>query len=541
MTPNTTVTLYATDFDITNKHVVYADSEGAALAAVSSFPSRVYTNCYWQRTDGFVFRATGNINDVERYNYCIFENNGKRNFAYITKCQYVNDDMTWVYLEIDPWLNFAGQYNFADSPMRRCHPETDTVLQGSYSMEPVSIAGWKQENFTAGDYAEGDADDCFLVCQIDTTLAPDIPNDLFDGIYNILLGQLGSAAQMIAWGSRALKSGATRIGAKTQPLTYHVTRGQAVNILNRLAVNGLSDKVVCAYAVPSYLGAASVAKIQTPLADINNAPEITEPVVLDWGGATIFWNKLKYSPQFNEFTINLCGNAVEIPWGYIKPNNLISGQLTVKINADMAMDGCATARLEEIDVNANQSSDFMVHSPTWDRVQMVGSGGNQNKLIGLETATIGGIIRAGMTIVQGNAVAGIMETATDIIGGTIDAREIVNAGTVETGGGGGSIAGFNMTAPLLNATHYYPKEPEIVKLQKYFGTYGYSWAGEVKPIVFNTLPHWNYYETMGAVITGRGVPQRYLKQVIDMFNRGVFVYNTIGDYKHLENAMSNHL
>lgn len=36
MAPNTTVTLYATDFDITNKHVVYADSEGAALAAVSS-------------------------------------------------------------------------------------------------------------------------------------------------------------------------------------------------------------------------------------------------------------------------------------------------------------------------------------------------------------------------------------------------------------------------------------------------------------------------------------------------------------------------
>ena len=110
MTPNTTVTLYATDFDISNRYVIAADSIGEALSIVGAYPSRVYTDCYWQRTDEFVFRCKGNINEVEQYNYCVFLNNGRYTFAFVTKCQYVNDAMTWVYLTIDPWLNFAGQY-----------------------------------------------------------------------------------------------------------------------------------------------------------------------------------------------------------------------------------------------------------------------------------------------------------------------------------------------------------------------------------------------------------------------------------------------
>lgn len=73
-----------------------------------------------------------------------------------------------------------------------------------------------------------------------------------------------------------------------------------------------------------------------------------------------------------------------------------------------------------------------------------------------------------------------------------------------------------------------------------FGTYGYMWSGANLPIVFKTLPYWNYYETLDASITGKQVPQKYLNQVIAMFNRGVFVFNDTANYKDFSKAADNH-
>lgn len=541
MEPNTTVTLYATDFDITNKHVVFADSEGAALAAVSSFPSRVYTNCYWQRTDSFVFRATGNINDVEKYNYAVFLNNGKYNFAFITKCQYINDDMTWVYLEIDPWLNFAGQYTFEDSPMRRCHPETDSVLNGSYAAEPIPVSGWKQEVFADGFEAGGDAEQMFLVLSVDVSTMPTQSNNLIQGLYDLLSYYGAGASGLINWGITAMKSTATRCGNKVQAATYHVTRTQAADILSKLAANGMQNAAICAYNVPSFFGASLVPTMALPQVQINAPGVLQEQIPIDWGGNTIFWNKLKYSPQFNEIVVNLAGNAKEIPVGYLNPNQLIAGTLTAEIHSDLSMDGCATCVIRDFNTAVGDNTMFIVHSPAWDRVNISAMAANQNKLIASEVATIGGVLKAGVGAVLGGAVGAGLAMAESVIGGALDYKENVTQGTVTTGGAGSSISSFNQSAPLFSVTHMYPQETEFQKIQEYFGTYGYSWEGRKHKIIFQNMPHWNYYETISAVITGRGVPQKYLNQVINMFNSGVFVYNTIGDYKKLSNAISNHL
>lgn len=540
MNPNTTVTLYATDFDITNKHVVYADSEGAALAAVSSFPSVTFTNCYWQRTDGFVFRCNGNINEIERYNYCIFENDGKRNYAFITKCQYVNDAMTWVYLEIDPWLNFAGQYSFHDSPMRRCHPEADTILKGSYAAEPLTVTGWKQEVSQNGFYAPGDADDVFLVLSVDTTNMPDQATDLIQGLYDLLNYYGAGAAGLINWGNLSMKATSTRVGNKVQAATYHCSRAQAQQILNKLAANGFTNAAICAYCIPSYFR-RPVGTSTSPLQFITTDGVTQEQITMNWGGATIFWNKIKYAPQFNQLIINLAGNSKSVPWGMLDGNGLINNQpITAELRTDMAMDGCETLKISGIDNGGADDANFILHSPQWDRTSLSGAAANQNKLLQTELATLGGIVRAGISAAAGS-ISGALSASETLIKGSSDIRETVNDSTMTIGGGGASIAGYNQTAPLFNASHFYPKEPELVKIQEYFGTYGYSWAGQKQKIVFQNMPHWNYYETLGAVITGRGVPQKYLEQVISMFNSGVFVYNSIGDYKKLENAMANHL
>lgn len=540
MNPNTVVTLYATDFDISNKYVVKAESEGEALGAVGSFPSKVYPDCYWQR-DASAFRATGNINDVKKYNYCTFENNGKINFAFITDYTYINDDMTLCHIDIDPWLNYAGQYVFNDSPMIRCHPKEDTVLEGSFVAEPIQIVGWKQENKSAGYYAEGDSDDMFLVTQIDTSTVPDNGDNLWEGIYNIISYYGSGAGPMKQWGTMALKTSPCRVGSKVQATTYHVNRGMAGTILSRMTANGLGDKVVCAYSVPSYLGSSLVPKQLSPVSLINTNFTMQEIVNILWGGYTIFWNKIKYSPQFNQLILNLAGNSKEIPWGFINSNILIgSGQLTASIKSDMSCDGSASCKIEELDISSGDSSDFIVKSPIWDRVQMVGTGANQNKLVQTEVAYIKGVVGSVLSAFAGNAPSAGLNVLSDTIQNSAKVQNIFNEGVVSTGGLQGSIASYNLNAPLFNATHYFPKEPEMVRLQQYFGTYGYSWNGKIKPIEFGYMPYWNYYETEDASITGKSVPQKDLMKIINRFNRGIFIFNTIGDYKKFGNSIANH-
>ncbi len=554
MQPNTTVTLYATDFDITNKHVVYADSEGAAYAAVSSFPSKVYTNCYWQRTDGFVFRATGNINEVERFNYCIFENNGKRNYAFITKCQYINDDMTWVYLEIDPWLNFAGQYTFESSPMKRCHPIADTISPTdlNYFPEPFAVQAWNAEEKSEG-LASEDALLISLVTAVKTnSYSQQGIDNYFDGLLSLANGT--SVTLLKSWAAQ-IQAGSTSIGATgIQPNTSIVSPGIAGDIIKAFIQNGRSQDIIGMYHVPLYFSGGVTAGT-----DLAGIPNTRRDVAFNmtWGGMTgnIHWKKVLYSPQFNKLYENLCGNTRMIPVDLYQANKFISGALAFEVFATHGMNGNAILSPSDLPADLGHGY-YSVASPSWDRVQLSAYGVDlkalQSNILSTtqtavtQTANIISAAANPMNIL--NPVGAVAQSAADVFNAaatlkqsTLAAQAIVQEGAEVVGTGSSTIAAYNESNPLVKIAHYFPSTADILKLEKFFGLYGYNMGGlNVKP-VFNNYPYFNYYETEQANIIGRGVPQHYLDDVIAMFNRGVFVYNNIGVYKKLENAQLNHL
>jgi len=553
MNPNTVVTLYATDFDISNRYVVKAESEGEALGAVSSFPSKVYPDCYWQR-DASAFRATGNINDVKKYNYCTFDNNGKLNFAFITDFTYINDDMTLCHIEIDPWLNYAGQYTFNDSPMIRCHPIADdyTNLNVNFYPEPIGVHSWDVETKEEG-FSTEDAKLIHIVTAVKTTsYSQNGIDNYFDGMLSLAKGE--SVSLLKSWASQ-IQAGSTAIGATgTQPNTSIVSPLIAGDIIQAFVQNGRAQDIIGMYHVPLYFNNAETAG--TDLADIPNYRRVVE-FNMTWGNSNsaIVWKKMKYSPQFNKLYENLCGNTRMIPVNLYKPDVFGIGRLNFEVFATQGINGNAILTPNNLPNDIGHGY-YSVASPSWDRVQLSTYGVDlkalqssilsTTKTAAQDTAKIIGDVTNPFKILNpagafANAAADVIGAGIDMKQGNIQAQTIIQEGAEVVGTASSTIAAYNESNPLVKIAHYFPSMPDILRLNAYFGTYGYSMGGSPQRIVFGNYPRWNYYETLDASISGRLVPQKDLMKIINRFNNGIFIFNTVGDYKKFGFATANHL
>lgn len=547
MTPNTTVTLYATPFDISNKYVIAANSPGEALGIVSSYPSKVYTDCYWQRDNDFVFRANGNINEVEQYNYCVYLNNGRYNFAFITECDYVNDAMTLVHLATDPWLNYAGQYVFHDSPMIRCHPASDSTTEGLHTSEPMNVLLTTLTQVSGGMYNE-DSTMTYLVTTLKSTSLPDTTaiTDYWNGM--LALAQQTSVSGLINW-SLQLQSGYTYAGNAIQPNTS-VGTSAIDKIVDAFIQNGMQSAIIAAYHVPTSLipGGTAIDAQTLPLEVIHKQLNIDMPV-------TPKWRKTKISPQFRKIVLNCAGNSREIPIEFMAAKLYSGGNLDIDIITNPNMFGNFTAQVQGISDTFKQM--FQCVSPVWDRVPLVGYGVDQmvfkqaiyntvtnvastgfdsigqltDKINWIKQGVVGTLAAAGREVAEGVAAE---------YQNSMNTQQRVLNGGVAIGGASASISAYNQTAPLFKAISFTPSGPDVQKIDRIFGTYGYIMDGEIVPIEFKTLPYWKYYQTQEAAIEGRKVPQRYLSQIIQRFNAGIFVFNDVASYKDFSKALDNH-
>lgn len=549
MNPNTVVTLYATDFDISNRYVVKAESEGEALGVVSSYPNKVYPDCYWQR-DASAFRATGNINDVKKYNYCTFENNGKLNFAFITDFTYINDDMTLCHVEIDPWLNYAGQYVFNDSPMKRCHPERDTLGNNILS-EPVQVDGWNYTLVERGK-ASDDSSYVYLVTAINPRKyeVGSLVNEFWDGLYQLFNEKQPSSLK--SWsdaydGSNAM----TGVGdsAQPQPCTSAGNADSIGEVITALCQNGKESSIIACYHIPMYfLNGEAAAGI--PVSTGLPSKRFDEDLPLTWGGVTIHWNKIKASPQFNTVIMNITGNSKEVPYDLIKTDAIQAGTLKFEITTNQGLNGCATCSPNDLKRGDNGKGIFSISSKQWDKIQYGVNAldylGVLKPIMGMASGLLTGILGIGGASVVGNMSLGrlgsIMGSAEQMVHSGMQLEQTLqNTGKTIGSSNASTIASYNDTAGLLILEHTFPSSIAIAKIESFFGTYGYNQGNMVRPIIFGNYPHWNYYETQEASITGKSVPQKDLIKIIQRFNTGIFIFNSVADYKDFSKSSSNHL
>ena len=534
MNPNTVVTLYATDFDISNRHIVYVTSEAEALGAVSTFPKKVYPDCYWQR-DASAFRATGNINEVKKYNYCTFENNGKLNFAFITNFTYINDDMTMCHIEIDPWLNYGGTagYIIGASPIDRQHIVADSGFNSNGDFpEPIDLmTEWPEMSDTQGDPGTDDATN-FIITGVDLLNFLNKAQTLYDGLGSLIKDGDGSSLGAMF---SALSANQCNCEVCIQAPTS-TSGGMAGSALASFAAVGRSDLIYGGYHIPkafrTYKG-TSTSIGSMPVKDIDELK--VDPSI--WKSAA-HWKKIWQSPQYNKIRVNVCGIIRDYPISEFADTKRMDGKITFKGKATQDAAGCITIFSEDYKQGAGQS---IVQSPSWDRVQVNGVGVRRNSEFEAGVQMTKAATAIGSTLYSAiNPLTNIDLSGLDVAENALNSAINTMRGTpYSVGQNAVSISSYNLLAPLVEVAWIGGGVGDMNRLNNFFSTFGYARGGQTEEVHLNDMPIWNYVKTVSANIIGKAVPQKDVIKIINMFNRGVFIYNGISNYKQLNKVSQN--
>lgn len=526
--PSSLITLYATPFDPTNAHIAWTTSKGQSAGIVGSFPSRPTANCTWQRDNSF-FRAPANINELSDFNYCVYNNNGSQNFAFITRKEYVNDNLTDVYIKSDWWHDNAGKYEFLPSPMALSHPEQDDPFSITYDREPVNVTKW----FRVDQYSN-----------IDTTPASgwfcavspyDLENPVPAHEFGNVFPPVPQTKEM------------TFAGSIYQPSTFVLTNVSIFTSWAEAYANaGMSNPIVCIYKLPyAFFTNTGWGNGYVPFMQPS-----TIPVTLTRNNRGI-WSKTQRSTQFNKIVATVDGNSKEFDvsgWGN-------SNACTFSILADPSMNGSVSVMPTVYNGVTNNYAES-INGYGWDTVTF-----STNNFKEAERAskyavldqTLGSVIggaasgaAAGGTGMAIGAVSGAVGGAVHLVSSFLGLKSYDYSGYQASIIGGG-VSGTSGLASIgqsrgVTITAYAPDAPDMDAIDSHFAAVGYSQYGKILNIqtIIDSMPLWAYIQTASANIRTNGVSADAAAECVNRFNSGVTIWKDIGNYKDYSGWRGNH-
>jgi len=140
--PNTIIKLCSdVPLDNTYEHTIYFEEPADQQAYFSSKAKRNFSAQTFQRVDRQICRLQVPIGDVYDCNYMMFQNNSFSNkwfYAFITKVEYINNEVTEISYEIDEWQTWLFDYTLKECYIERQHTETD-LIGDNIVPEPVAL------------------------------------------------------------------------------------------------------------------------------------------------------------------------------------------------------------------------------------------------------------------------------------------------------------------------------------------------------------------------------------------------------------------
>lgn len=119
--PNTTLRLLKCPLTIDNKNQLTFINQTSQYNYFNSLPHIEIDNCTYQRKDN-VIKYPGKFDDLIYYNYVMYKNINHGNkwfYAFITNIEYVNENMTNVYITTDVWQTWQFDIIFKKSFVER--------------------------------------------------------------------------------------------------------------------------------------------------------------------------------------------------------------------------------------------------------------------------------------------------------------------------------------------------------------------------------------------------------------------------------------
>ncbi len=144
--PTTDIILYKSDLELDNTNQLKFNTWNDQWAYFSNLPHIYLDNATYQRKEGVIRFPTTDISydDLIRYNYVSYKNEAYANktfFAYVKNMRYINDGMTEIEIETDPFQTWQF-----DLIYRKCFTEREHVSNDSIGAHTVP------EGLETGEY-----------------------------------------------------------------------------------------------------------------------------------------------------------------------------------------------------------------------------------------------------------------------------------------------------------------------------------------------------------------------------------------------------
>ena len=129
ITPQTNLKLLKSTLSLDNMNQIKFASATAQYNYFNSLTKLETSNFTYQRKDN-VIRYPAHIDTLMEYDYCMYQNSNYTNkwfYAYIVRMEYVNDNMTNIYIKTDPYQTWQFDITFKKSFVEREHVNDDTL------------------------------------------------------------------------------------------------------------------------------------------------------------------------------------------------------------------------------------------------------------------------------------------------------------------------------------------------------------------------------------------------------------------------------
>lgn len=199
VTPNTNIRLLKCNLNLDEFNQLNFASKNAQYNYFNGLQKLDISGATYQRHNN-VIRYAAHIDTILEYNYVMYQNNNysdKWFYAYITRMEYVNDNMTNIYIKTDPYQTWQFDLTFMRSFVEREHVDNDTV--GLHTIdEELSLGDFLQVSAPSdiNSLSSSDVAVCVSVTELPSGVSlGDSKQHTINGIYSGLINCIFSHSE----------------------------------------------------------------------------------------------------------------------------------------------------------------------------------------------------------------------------------------------------------------------------------------------------------------------------------------------------------
>ena len=517
ITPQTELRLLKCPLEEDNRNQLTFANETAQYNYFNSLPSIDCEEFTYQRKDS-VIRFPAHIDTIIGYNYVMYRNENytdKWFYAFITKMEYVNDNMTLITIKTDVYQTWQFDIVYKKCFVEREHVNDDTIGKNTYP-ENLEMGDYISTKLQPSSYTMPTT--CFVVAtteQISTAYAT--TNQLLPiGLYYYGLTTIDGVQDLIDILDPQGR-GDTVVAVFVTFKSFFSNWGTVTDVSGQVSSTVRFDYYdTIEIATVNYLGNDYIPKnnklLTFPYSFLQVSNHTGQVINYHWENFNLLTagsdGKIKFTIQG---TITPGGSFKAFPLNYNNILNnhddtIVMGKLPIGAYTNDTYQNWLAQNMANIGLNAVSSG-----------LQVIGG-------VGLLASGAGSLAGAG------NIASGILGVANTL--GSIYQHSLVPdsvGGNVNSGDVNYTLGLINFEFKRMSIKNEYAKI-----IDDYFSTYGYKVNLVKLPNITGRL-NWNYVKTIDCNLEG-DIPEEDIQELKKLFNTGITFWHNPTNYLNYDVA-----